>query len=141
MTYRQMVIATISGTLYGTLFSFLNDFLIVIMQNINYPYPHLFNSCNLITSILYGSYAYYYIMKEYGWIFLQQNRNLEMILYFGFIFPALIIYPSEFTCAIYNQRADYMFHRIISSPATMISMILMLESSGVHQELIRLFYQ
>jgi hypothetical protein len=138
-----MIISTIAGTMYGFIFSFLNNFLIVITNNLNHPYNHLFNSCNIQTSILFSSYAYDYIMRQYGWIFLQQHKStaLEMVLYFGFIFPTLIVYPSEFTCGLYNQRADFMIQKIITSPAVMIFTTLMLESSGIHNELVRMYYQ
>jgi hypothetical protein len=145
MTLHQMTIASIVGIAYGTLFSFLNDFSIVIVNNFNsdYYYNKLFNSCNVYANIMFASYAYYYIMTKYSWLFLQSDHKirLETLIYFGFVYPSFIIYPSELTCAIYTPHIHYVLHRILISPATMIFILTAFESFNFHYKLIELFYK
>lgn len=149
MKLYQMSVATLAGFLYGTALTFLTDFSIIVMKNITPPYIHLFDTCNIYMHMIFASYAYYFIAKQYGWLFLNGNGDddsihkyaMETVIYFGFLYSSCIVYPSELVCAIYNGYMDYTAHRIILSHATMIFIVNALEASKIHQYLLVTFYQ
>jgi hypothetical protein len=134
MTYKQMTVATAAGFLYGTVLWFSNDFSIVIKHHIEKDLTGLFTSCGVYTNILFASYAYYFIVKTYGPLLRAEVERPGPInlIYFGFLFPSLIVYPSEAICYLWSGPSPYWFQRILFSHPHMICIVLLFETAGIH---------
>jgi hypothetical protein len=130
MTYKQMIVATCAGFLYGPVLWFLSDFSILIKNHLEKDLTGLFTSCGLYANILFASYAYYFIVKTYAPL-LTEERHISLI-YFGFLFPSLIVYPSEGVCYLWSGPSPYWFQRILFSHPVMICILLLFESIGFH---------
>ena len=148
MTYGQMMVATLAGFLYGPVVWFFSDFSIVIKHHVEKDLTGLFQNCGLMTNTLFACYAYYFILKAYGPILRyeeHENRQLPWklgpisLIYFGFLFPSLIVYPSEAVCYVWYGGGRYWFQRILFSHPIMICIVMLFESIGLHGKLLEMF--
>jgi hypothetical protein len=140
MTYGQMMVATLAGFLYGPVLWFFNDFSIVI-KHVEKDLTGLFQSCGLMTNTLFACYAYYFILKTYG-PFLrieEQKLGTAHLMYFGFLFPSLIVYPSEVVCYLWRGPSTYWFQRILFSHPVMVCLLMFFELFGLHAKLLQMF--
>jgi hypothetical protein len=142
------MIATLAGFLYGPVLWFFSDFSIVIKHHIEKDFTGLFQSCGLATNTLFACYAYYFILKTQGSLLRYEeddNRQLPWklgsisLIYFGFLFPSLIIYPSEAICYVLYGGSTYWFQRILFSHPVMTCIIILFESCGLHGKLLQMF--
>lgn len=147
MTYGQMMVATLAGFLYGPVLWFFSDFSIVIKHNTEKDLTGLFQNCGLMTNTLFACYAYYFIQKAYGPILrYEQHENRQLpwnlgpisLIYFGFLFPSLIVYPSEAVCYVWYGGSTYWFQRILFSHPIMICIVMLFETIGLHGKLLQL---
>jgi hypothetical protein len=132
-----MIVATCAGFLYGPIFWFFNNFSIVIKNHLEKDLTGLFTDCGLYTNILFASYAYYFIVKTYG-LLLSEERHIGLI-YFGFLFPSLIVYPSEGVCYLWSGPSPYWFQRILFSHPVMICTMLLFETVGLYELILSTF--
>jgi hypothetical protein len=133
MTYNQMIVATGAGFLYGPVLWFLSDFSILIKNHLEKDLTGLFTSCGLYTNILFASYAHYFIVKTYGLLLSEERRPVPAsLIHFGFLFPSLIVYPSEGVCYLWSGPSSYWFQRILFSHPAMICIVLFFETVGLH---------
>lgn len=148
MTCGQMMVATLAGFLYGPVLWFFDDFSIVIKHHIEKDLTGLFQSCGLMANTLFACYAYYFIQKAYGALLRyeeHENRQLPWklgpvsLIYFGFLFPSLIVYPSEAVCCVWYGGSSYWFQRILFSHPVMICIVMLYESLGLHGRLLEMF--
>lgn len=145
MTYRQMINATLAGCLYGPLLWFFNDFFIMINHTIEKDTSGLFQNCHLAANTLFASYAYYFILKIYISLLhqeIKEYKNLPWklgpisLIYFGFLFPSLITYPSEAICYVwFNGQSKYWLQRILFSHPVMICIVILFETIGLQENL------
>jgi hypothetical protein len=148
MTYGQMMVATLAGFLYGPVLWFFSDFSIVIKHHMEKDLTGLFQSCGLMTNTLFACYAYYFIQKAYSPLLryeVEEYRNLPWklgpisLIHFGFLFPSLIVYPSEAVCYVWYGGSKYWFQRILFSHPIMICIVMLFETIGLHGKLLQMF--
>jgi hypothetical protein len=131
MTYHKMIVSTLAGFFYGPMLWFLTD--LSIMSNLGKKDgTYLFQRCGFITNTLFACCAYYYIMNVHGHLLRAEAATNRLgpvnFIYFGFLFPSLIAYPSVMVCG-----GPYWFQHILYSHPVMICLGMVSESIGFHE--------
>lgn len=140
MTYHEITVATLAGFLYGPTIWFLNDFSVALKKG----GTGYFQTCTLNMNILYACYAYYYIMKAHKRVFVAEAEEatgtvwklgIPSLVYFGFLFPSLVVYPTEAACAVFVGPSIHWLDRILFSHPAMVCILMLFETVGLQERL------